>query len=389
MFRSTPPSGQVRRLLTIAALLCSAVVALPASAAAPTEAPPQPPEIDVVVPATVEGSDAFELTMAAPAAAVLIVTDAEETVSTWALDPAAANDDGVFSVDLTTPDEGAQPVNGPATVVVTIADVEALSAAVLLDRSPAAPSVTAKPTKRGVALNWTSAGGPGDIVYRVQRTVEGRWVTVRRDLRHSAFLDTNLDPGWYRYRVTALAPAADSGFNASAAGLVSVRIAGSRTQPPEPAPPTPTPPAPATGPEPEPRAELEPQPSPARNVAVTGDISRPVQEPRVRRQRIAAPDFSKLQTTYEFGSQAQAPAIAEQSTPAAGAQPAPSVALPRIQPLPAPVAPVGMLAVEASNGLRGLQVGDAATLVSAALLSVAFGVRRRRQAGGGRSPVNT
>lgn len=213
------------RVLVLAALLVGAGFGVPAAA--------ESAEPSALVGDTVTGRDPLTVQLSDVAAPVTVaLTDAGGAVSEWSF---ASQEDpqGVVHVDLSAPDTGSEPVNGPAAVVVTADGLSLSTASVMLDRDPPVPPLTAVVTARGVALSWPLVAGPGEVTYRLQRTGQaGSWTTLVEAPQTTAYTDLRLSPGPYQYRLTAAVAGGDGGINRSAASLAQVSVAAA--PPPEP-----------------------------------------------------------------------------------------------------------------------------------------------------------
>lgn len=383
MFRSSPPSGRVRRLLTLITLLCSVVVAAPAAAQEPSEPPTELPSepVSAAVPPAVNGLDPLIVTTAADDVA-LVLTDAAGGVASWAA--LEGGEAGQYVVDLNAPDTGTSPVNGPATVELTAADIPVLTATVLLNRDPVTPTLVAVGARGHTRLDWVPVAGPGQVTYRLERASGAAWDVVLDAAATTWHRDDGLEPGRYRYRLTATVPSADEGVNESAPS-VATAVVGAPEPSVQPPPPTAAEPFP-------PRSPLPALSPPKRSVAVAGEIRGGIEEPSLRSPRDVrrAADGPGVLTPLRLRQQVPPPRFARAPVPPQAWPPA--ISAPRLRPPPViPAGGAGMLVVEAASPLDALRLGDLGSLLAVGLLVAMslFARRRRRQSSDGRSPVST
>ena len=335
----------------------------------------------VALPERVTGIDALVVPLPAGAAGRVDLVDAEEQQAAWVF-TADSVVDGALAVDLAAPDEGVQPVNGPAQLTVTSGDITLVTGTVMIDMDPAASTLTAKARGADAVLSWQPVTGPGTVRYRLERRAgDGAWLELieRNDV---GYTDRILAPGRYRYRLTSFVAGVAHEENTSAASVATVRIAA----------PAPTAePPPSEEPEtqqpqtPKPPAPQPPTRSRPRDVAATGDISETFSPPdsagRQRRQKLApAPDVEGLRAGTRRPGSAVAPRFADAAAPASPAA-APTVA-PRPAPAPMAMPPAGSLVLDSAAAGSGhpALVGVAAALLLllvAAQTAVGAALRRR------------
>ena len=377
-------------------LLLSALFVLPAAATAPTEAPV------IALPATVTGLDPLLLTVAEAVADLRVdIVDRDGNTASWS-DVAGTTDAEAVSIDLSAPTRGISPGNGPAQVTVLTGGAALISGTVSLDRDPRPAQLTARAQARRAELSWPAVAGPGVVTYAVGRQVaSGAWVPIA-ELADISYVDRNLKPGRYRYRLTAQVPAAGRGVNTSAPTVASVRIeapppAGppSEQVPEDPAADTPA----ATDRPRVAKPAIPTLPPRARPVAAAGRIGETVTPDRATRRtpkrtvkpvlRAEGPALGGLRSTPRLPG-GVAPLVA----PPATAATAPAAAPARRPLLPVAVPPAGTLVIDSAgafiqpSALAAAAAGLLAMMV-VAHLAVDRVHRRRRQLGGGRSPVST
>lgn len=347
--------------MLLAAVALSLLLAVPASAAG---------ELSVSVPTSVTGRDALRLTPSGLQAPVLLditITDTGGAVATWRYPAALVGDGKALSIDLSLPDSGTPPRNGRARIAVSGPAVAVADATTTIDRSPPMPSLRTVVRGQRVGVTWDAVAAPDPVTYKLERIVTGgAWTVVESSQSADGFTDRELEPGRYRYRLTAGVPSADGGTNWSRSSATQLKIAAPAPSPsvapptPKPAtepaakqPGAPTKPKAGPGRAPKPRRQERP-----RSVAATGTVRGPLtdEDTRVPLETNPTP---LIATADEPAVSGAAPPmtshVTEVATPevAAPAVPAPHAASPPapppVQPFGAFVPPAGSLAVAAAT----------------------------------------
>lgn len=219
MTRTHPPRGRFVSLLLFAAVIMSSLLAAPAVAAG---------DLAVSVSPTVTGRDALRVTpegLAAPVPLVVEITDASGRVGTWRYPADLVANDATLSVDLSSPDSGATPRNGRAGVTVSGPAGAVAAAQTTIDRAPPAAVLHSIVRAHRVGLTWSAVSAPDEVTYKLERIATGgAWTVVQSTTSAAGFTDRELEPGRYRYRLTAGVPSADGGTNWARPTAVQVRI---------------------------------------------------------------------------------------------------------------------------------------------------------------------
>lgn len=359
VYRTQPPRGRAASLSLLAVVFLSVLIAAPASAAG---------DISVSTSGHVTGRDPLVLTpsgLAAPVALTVKLTDSAGAAATWRFAAAVVANDEPLSLDLSAPESGSPPRNGTAAIVVSAAGETIASAATVVDLTPPVPALQSVVRGQRVGLTWSAVSAAETVTYRLERIATGgAWTTVQEGESAGGYTDRDLEPGRYRYRLSAAVPAADGGRNWSSPSAVQVKItAPAPTQTPTSAAPKPAEtPAESKAAAPRPKPKPKPKPSSSRerprSVAATGTVRGPVVQdepapltpdptPSVGMAHEPAVDGSAPAMT----SGAPAVATPEAAGPATAAPPVatPEVAPPPLQPFPVTVPPAGSLAVQAAT----------------------------------------
>lgn len=326
-------------------------------------------DVTVGVPDRVVGRDALVLSvdgLRAPVAITVEITDAEQSAARWRFSPPAVADE-TLRVDLGAPDSGEAPVNGDATVTVSAPVGTLATATTVIDRTPATPTLKSVVRAQRVGLTWDPVAAADQVTYRLERIAASQsWTVVHEGHSADGYTDRDLDPGRYRYRLSAAVPAADDGLNWSAPSAVQVKIVAPSPSPSPRSSPSPTPaddPSPATKAKAKPGAEPEPKAQqPPRNVAATGQVRGSVSgADDARREARPTPLRATADAPALDGSlrpeTSGAPAVAAPPEVAPPAAPSPDVAppateadaVPVLEPFPVTVPPAGSLAVHAAT----------------------------------------
>ena len=382
VIRTLPPRGRAAGSILLVAFALSLLVAVPASAAG---------DVSVSTSGHVTGRDPLVITpggLPAPVALTVKLTDSAGAAATWRFTAATVANGQPLSLDLSAPDSGSPPRNGTAAVVLTAAGETVASVATVIDRTPPVPALQSVVRGQRVGLTWNAVSAADAVTYRLERIATGgAWTTVQEGESAGGYTDRDLEPGRYRYRLSAALPAAGGGRNWSVPSAVQVKIAAPAPTPP----PTPATAKPAATPaetkaaaaKPKPKAS-EPRKRP-RSVAATGTVRGPVvQDGLAVRTPDPTPSISMAHEPAVDGSALSmtsgAPAVAapEAAGPATAAPQVatPEVAPPPLQPFPVTVPPAGSLAVQAATRTPP----DPATLLTGLvflMLAAAVGFRLR------------
>lgn len=306
-------------------------------------------EAVVTVPDRVTGTAGMVVTLPVVEQPVtVVVTDQTAAVASWTFaEPVEA---GQVHVDLGAPHVGVPPVNGAGAVAVQLGDATVHEAPLVIDLSPGTPALSAIAAGESVRLFWAAVAGPGPVTYRLERSVSaGIWSTLVESAK-TGHHDAAVEPGRYRYRLTALVPAAEGGFNTSAGPEVAVRVieapADDKNTEPEPAtakPPVRKPPIP----------DLPPKPRRVRvageNVtAVRPDAKDPQGRARAPRAAARRPVMTSSLTLNDLPRGFQGPRFAAPAAASARTVQAPKVPVQPPPVFPVTVPPAGTLAVESS-----------------------------------------
>lgn len=326
-------------------------------------------------PEAVTGRDALVLTpagLAAPLPLVVEVVDSHGGIATWRVAPDAVGDQTPISVDLAAPASGSPPRNGPATITVSTKAGDVVTANTVIDRSPPSPTLRSVVRGQRVGLTWDAVSAPDPVTYQLERIATGgSWTVVQSGASAGGYTDRDLEPGRYRYRLSAWVPSADGGRNWSGLTATQIRIVAPAPSPAVTTKPTQAKPA-ATPADKAPaaaaKAKKQPKPGPRqrpRSVAATGTVRGPIPQPHPATPRLEARSTPLIATADEPAVDGAAPPVSSGmpavATPevAAPAAPAPQVAAPEtapvdttaapLQPFPVTVPPAGALAVQAGT----------------------------------------
>ena len=347
-------------------MLLAGVVAAPAAAATGPL---------VTASDLVKGRDSLTLTLAGVTEAVAVTTtDAAGAVAQWSLAAPEALAPSTVGLDLTAPDVGEPPLNGPVALAVSAADTVLLESIFLLDATPPTPTLHGRGRTETVSLRWDAVRANGPVTYRLARDAGKGWTTVADGLETTSFEDRGVAGDWYRYRLTAVVLGAGGGQNLSQPDDAVVRVASAA-------------PAPAASPKPKPAPAPTPQRvQRPRKVAATGSIRGPVDPRQERRDRAVAraavrahpeqkalvPHMGGLGLRWDGSAKAPAVAAPRSTTPPVSQLSSPDPALPVLIP------PAGMLAVDAGRAVRTEPVAVAAGLLLLTTLGLATGLARGR-----------
>jgi pyruvate/2-oxoglutarate dehydrogenase complex dihydrolipoamide acyltransferase (E2) component len=354
-------------------------------------------DLELVVPDVVTGTDPLAVMPEgddAPSGRLsLTVVDAEGNTAEFFLPGSEMEEGSVVSVDLRAPDSGSLLVNGPQEITLTRGTETLAVTETVLDAAPLTPVLSAVVRGQRVGLTWEPVAAAGDVVYRLERiATDSDWTVIDSGTAADGHTERDLEPGRYRYRLSAGVPAADGeGMNWSGLSAVQVRIAKPAAQA-SPAPsPSPDASEPAAAPAPQPeRSESATSGArdgssaekarESRRVAASGHVRAPVAPERSQRLETAtapavAPEREPAAAEDDAAPHVAAPEVA----PAATAAPTPAAAGPvaRIDPLPVPAPIGGTLAVQAANTTDPVTLGTGAVFLVVAG-AVAAGARRRR-----------
>jgi hypothetical protein len=228
--RHRSPRGSAAVLLTVA---ISLLLVGPAAAAGGISLTPAPRTLTGSALAVVPTGGG------AQGGVTLVVTDAAGGEAVFRFGAAAVVDGRPLSVDLSSPDSGAAPRNGRATVTLSDSTGMLAQTQVTIDRTPSAPSLTATPDGRRVRVSWSDAATADTVKYRLERSAGGSAQVVYEGAS-TAFTDRALSPGPVTYALAAGVPGG-GGTNWSPPATASVKVVGPAT--PDAAQPDAEPPA--------------------------------------------------------------------------------------------------------------------------------------------------